>query len=95
MKYKVKTGFMAHQFGVRPLYCIGIECNALKNAWEYECQIGKDEHTYTINYDEALTIANERGADNVMRKMGNKTVFIIPVEDMKSNKPVEENLPLI
>jgi hypothetical protein len=95
MKYKVKKGFMAYQFGTQPKYCIGIEVNALKNAWDYECTIGQEEKEYLIDYDKALDIANKYGSDEVIRKIGGKSVFIIPVEDMEVRGLKDDNLKLI
>lgn len=76
MLYKVKKGFIAHQFG-KPTYCIGIEMKALKKHGVYDCVIGKEEKKIRVTYDDALGLIERYGDDKIIRGR----VFIIPVKD--------------
>lgn len=76
MRYKVKKGFIAYQFG-EPTYCIGIERQALKKYGTYDCVIGKEEKKIRVSYDDALELINKYGQDKILRK----NIFVIPVRD--------------
>ncbi len=84
-KYKVKKGFMAFQFGA-PTYCIGIECQALNKAGEYECVIGKEEKKIVVSLLAVNDLIEKYGRDKIVRKTGGKDCYIIPVKEFDNGK---------
>lgn len=88
--YRVNSGFMAFQFnGGKPTWCIGIECNALAQAGEYHCIVGKGKTTCDVTLDTVNKLIDKYGLNNILRKQHGKNIYVIPVHEVK-NKPVEE-----
>ena len=83
--YKVKSGFMAFQFGA-PTWCIGIECNALAMAGEYHCIVGKGETEVDVSMETVNKLIEKYGKDKILRKQRGKNVYIVPVYEVKEGK---------
>lgn len=73
---------MAFQFdNGNPVYCVGIERNALHNAGEYNVLVGKEQKNFVISYQQALDLVQKYGESKIFRKFNGKDVFIVPVRD--------------
>ena len=84
IKYNVKRGFMAYQFERGAKFSVGLECKALDRGDEYEITIGVNTRTkYYIRIDRIQEIIKDYKLENVIRVVGGKELYIIPVCEMK------------
>ena len=86
MKYHVKTGFMAKQFGKRGEYSIGLDCKAIDNIQEYEITVGNSKTKYFITRSEIEDIISKYGEGNVIKFRNNKNIYILPLNEMRKEE---------
>lgn len=87
--YKVNKGFMAFQFDGKPVYSIGIESNALRNAGAYHCIVGKSGVEVDVSMDDIVRLLAKYGESKLIRKIKGKDVFIVPLKEVQH----EEKIP--
>jgi hypothetical protein len=84
VQYHIRNGFMANQFGDKPVFAIGLSCQALNSGKEYEITIGKNEDTkYLITLEEMQGIREKYGTLNTVRRIKGVDLYIIPVYEMR------------